>query len=253
MEDSSAATHLAAAFPNKRMGAALVEYRQRCGMSRRAVANESDIDSHRLKSYEQGRIRIPDRDLVTLAALYEVEVAELLPPRAPLDFDPQRSTLRVSGVVRKVQDPGAGSYAVLKEYLRIVYELRDTSRLERIPLREADLDALAEALGRKPKVIEQRLIELMDCSHSDAIAMRRVILRRRLVMPAAGLVIGAGVLGGLKLGNEADTSGGSKTEASVTNASSASADYEPVDDVDEVEIGTAIVIEQGDDEPTVRD
>ncbi len=290
MEQAAEGFSRTAGVPPGRVGAALAEQRQERGLTRRAAAERAGLDVRRLKDYELGRARIPDGALEQLSAAYEVPVAALLPARSTVRFDAERASLEVGALVRKVHDPGAGSYAVLKEYLDLVYELRNTSRLERIPLRDDDLDALADALGGEPEVIEQRLMELMDITHEEAMAMRRVILRRRLAMPAAGLMMSAGLLTGFEVTNAAGADGrvqavvhengtATATEPIVASGplptlpaddgeaddplpSAAAAEppapepapapppapEEPVDDVD---IGTAIVQEYGDEEPTV--
>ncbi len=287
MEQAAEGSSRTAGVPPERVGAALADQRRRRGLTRRAAAERAGLNARRLKAYELGRARVPDDDLERLAAAYELPATALLPTRSTVRFDTERSTLRVGDRVRRVDDIDSGSFGVLKEYLELVYELRNTSRLERIPLRDDDLDALARAFGPDSETIEQRLMDLMDITHDEAVAMRRVILRRRLAMPAAGLMMGAGVLTGFEWGNPAAAEG--RVEAVVVDGASTSAtepivasgplptdggadpalqpagtdeppapepppapEESPEPPAQDVDIGTAIVQEYGDPGPTVR-
>ncbi|MEZ5169343.1 MAG: helix-turn-helix transcriptional regulator [Acidimicrobiia bacterium] len=250
-------------LPDERVGAVLAAYRRAVCLSRRTVANESGLDGHRLKAYELGRSRITDSDLVKLAEVYRVDVEDLLPPRRAVEVDVDNALLRLGSTVRAVGDPDRDMTAVLREYLNAVYELRNTPPDRPLPLREEDLAALADALGHEPDVIETRLMDIMDCTRDEAASMRRLILRRRLVAPAAGLIMTAGLVGCMDVG--ATGGGGARGDDPEVEVEIGDAiviergDDEPTvrggDDAgtDEVEIGTAIVIERGDDEPTVRD
>ncbi|MCZ7531438.1 MAG: helix-turn-helix domain-containing protein [Acidimicrobiia bacterium] len=252
------------------MGAVLAAYRRAVCLSRRAVATESGVESRRLKAFETGRSRIPDADLTRLAAVYEVEVEELLPPRRSVEIDMEAATLQLGDAVHAVSDPeadrsGVGESDVLRKYLELLYELRNAPRSRPLPLRDDDLSALADALGREPAVIERRLMDLMDVSLEDAVSMRRLILRRRVAMPAAGLMLGAGIISGLQATSAADANGAGGPEQGVEIGDAIvieRGDDQPTvrggedDDTthdDDVEIGDAIVIERGDDEPTIRE
>ena len=52
---------------------------------------------------------------------------------------------------------GAGADGLLREYLAMIYELRNLPPGTRPPMREEDLAALADALGGTPEAIEARL------------------------------------------------------------------------------------------------
>jgi hypothetical protein len=89
---------------------------------------------------------------------------------------------------------------VLRSYLRVVYEMRDSKPGSRIPLRDRDLDALATALGSDPEFVETRLVELMDVTREEAAALRVALIRRRVLLPAASIALGASlVVGGAQL------------------------------------------------------
>ena len=84
---------------------------------------------------------------------------------------------------------------VLDHYIAFIRDMRGAAKLADLPLRDADLDALASALGGAPREIERRLIELIQCSRREARELRRVILRRQLVIPVAGMALGVGGIG----------------------------------------------------------
>lgn len=84
---------------------------------------------------------------------------------------------------------------VLDHYVEFIRELRGAGKLAQLSLREEDLDALASALGDTPREIERRLVELIECSRSEARRLRRAILKRQLVVPVAGFALGIGGLG----------------------------------------------------------
>ena len=61
--------------------------------------------------------------------------------------------------------------------------------------------------------IETRLIELMDVTRDEAAAIHATLLRRRLIVPAAGLVLGAGLFAGIskQLDHQISRSGATPT------------------------------------------
>jgi hypothetical protein len=72
------------------------------------------------------------------------------------------------------------------------------------------MDSLADALGATPDAIETRLVELMHVTRDEAAVIRAAMIRRRLVVPAAGIALGAGVLAGsMKLVDDGGSRGAS--------------------------------------------
>ena len=154
----------------------------------------------------------------------------LVPQRAtaPVKFEDQ--TLHVSGASRALRSNDPHADEVLKSYLGLLYELRDTSPGAWIPLRDEHLDSLADILGGDPDAIEHRLVELMDVDREEAAAMRAVLLRRKFVLPAVGIAMSAGLLGGgINLMNRGRADG----STSVASAHTASAP-------DGIAIGSAV-------------
>ena len=138
-----------------------------------------------------------------LADAYGCDVSSLLPNRdvAPVILEP--GYLRVGAASKTLRSDDPHPDEVLKGYLGLLYDMRSMKPGTRIPLRDPDLDALAEALGGTSDAIETRLIELMHVTRDEAATMTASLLRRRLVVPAAGIIFGAGLLtGAVKLTDE---------------------------------------------------
>ena len=149
-----------------------------------------------------------------LADAYGCDVASLLPNRdvAPVILEP--GYLRVGAASKTLRSDDPHPDEVLKGYLGLLYDMRSMKPGTRIPLRDPDLDALAEALGGTSDAIETRLIELMHVTRDEAATMTASLLRRRLVVPAAGIIFGAGLLtGAVKLTDEH----GSKAQTTPTS------------------------------------
>jgi hypothetical protein len=103
-------------------------------------------------------------------------VSELLPSREPLRFSSDLSSLAVGDSIRHLRNGHDEPEGLLREYLSMIYELRNLPPGSRVPLREPDLAALADALGGTPDAIEQRLMELIGSSREEAARLRAIIL-----------------------------------------------------------------------------
>lgn len=177
-----------------RTGERLRALRERRGISRAEAARNCGISRLQLMAYERGGRDVPDSVVAMLARLYGVSSGEVVPSRSPSRLHVGDDAL-VAGDNHYPLPADATPEEVLDHYLDFIRELRGSPNLDNLPLRDADLDALATALGDTPKQIEQRLIELIHCSKSEAHAIRMALLRKRLVVPAAGFVLGMGGMG----------------------------------------------------------
>jgi transcriptional regulator with XRE-family HTH domain len=160
---------------SKDTGRHLRQVRRKQGLSRSEVARSAGLTRRELAAYERGRIVIPESDLWCLAGSCGVDVNELLPGREPLKVGSGLSSLAMGDSIRRLRDP-APPDGLLREYLSMVYELRNLPPGSRVPLREPDLVALAEALGGTPGAIEARLVELIGASQEEAARLRAMIL-----------------------------------------------------------------------------
>lgn len=167
----------------KVLGRHLREVRRKQGLSRSEVARSAGLTRHELATYERGRSAIPESDLWCLAGSCGVGMNEILPEREPLRVSSGLSSLAMGDTIRRLRAPGQPD-GILCEYLSMIYTLRSLPPGSRVPFREPDLVALADALGGRPDAIEARLVELIGASHEEAARLRAMILPR-LSLPAA--------------------------------------------------------------------
>ena len=193
------------------------------------------LDAKHLRDYERGSAQIPEDVANRLAGEYGCDPSQLLPerPAASVILEPRRVSVGGASKALRSDDPHPDE--VLRGYLGLLYEIRSTKPGTEIPLRDKDLEALADALGGGRDAIETRLIELMDVTRDEAAAIRATLLRRRLIVPAAGLVLGAGLFTGIskQLDHQISQSGATpmSVRAAPTNG-------------DEVRISTAAFVGQ---------
>ena len=159
----------------KVVGRNLRQVRKQQGLSRSAVARSAGLTRRELVAYERGRVAVPESDLWCLAGSCGVDVGELLPSRDPLQISSDLSTIGIGDTVRRLRNPGEPD-GLLREYLSMIYELRNLPPGSRVPLRNSDLAALADALGGTPENIERRLVELIGASPAEAARLRAMIL-----------------------------------------------------------------------------
>ena len=158
----------------KHVGRQLRHVRRKQGLSRAEVARSAGLTRRELAAYERGRVEIPDSDLWCLAGSCGVDVAELLPQRNELRIDSDLSSLAIGDSIRHLREP-AEPDGLLREYLAMIYELRNLPPDSAIPLRESDLSTLADALGGTPEAIESRLVELIGVNRDEAARLRSMI------------------------------------------------------------------------------
>lgn len=192
---------------SRRLGAALHDARVTAGLSRRETAARAGCTTRQLRAFERGEAQPDDAQMERLALACSRSVGAIVPTRddAPVALADGRLQVGASSTSLRSDEPPTEE--VLRSYLGVVYEMRDSKPGARIPLRDRDLDALATALGSDPEVVETRLVELMDVTRDEAAAMRGALIRRRVLVPAASIALAAGmVAGGAKLvGNEDST------------------------------------------------
>ncbi len=159
----------------KEVGRQLRHVRRKQGLSRSEVARSAGLTRRELAAYESGRAEVPESDLWCLAGSCGVDVSELLPNRAPVKVSSDLSLLAIGDSIRYLRNP-VDDDEMLREYLAMIYELRNLPPGSRIPLRERDLMSLADALGGSPERIESRLVELIGMSQQEAARLRAMIL-----------------------------------------------------------------------------
>jgi transcriptional regulator with XRE-family HTH domain len=168
----------------ERVGMQLRELRVASGRKRHHVAAETGIRSRDLAAYEKGRGPIPAEHLERLAAVYDVSVDDLVPPRRGVSVDFDRRTFRISSTVRIMGEHEFTETELLREYLALLRAMRGNPPGTPVTLREDDLDRLAAALGGETHRIEARLIQLMNLTPDEAANLRARISPRN--HPATG-------------------------------------------------------------------
>ena len=215
---------------SRRLGAALHEARVTAGLSRRETAARAGCTTRQLRAFERGEAQPDDAQMERLALACSRPVGAIVPTRddAPVALADGRLHVGESSTSLRSDEPPTEE--VLRSYLGVVYEMRDSKPGARIPLRDRDLDALAVALGSDPEIVETRLVELMDVTREEAAAMRSALIRRRVLLPAASIALAAGVVaGGANLAAPGDST---TTRAAVQSPKSN----------DNIAIGTAATV-----------
>lgn len=182
--------------PPRRLGVLLLERRLAAGTTIDELAARSGgrYRVSDLIDVEQGRRFLADDTVAELARLYQVDVSTVVPARSVLVVDLDAGSLGVDHEVLSLPD-GGDLDTVLDRYLALLHLLRGTRPGTRLPLREADLDALAMALEGSVTQIERRLAALMLAGGGRQYPS----LRERLAVPAAGLLVGLTTVGALVL------------------------------------------------------
>ena len=75
--------------------------------------------------------------------------------------------------------------------------LRNSAPGDPLALRTVDIIALAGALGSDRDEIEQRIAEVLGCSRAEAHACTTSCLRRKVILPVAGLAAGMAAFAGV--------------------------------------------------------
>ncbi len=172
--------------PQRRLGALLADRRELYGytvadMARRSMGRFTEAD---LEAIESGTVRLDDGTIEALGLLYEFNST---PPTQ------QRSRL----IIADDEDVGPGPdefdddlvVAVLQRYVALLYLLRNRPVGEALPLRGDDTAMLASAFNRTEEDIVVVLERIMS-QDTALVGEQAERMRRRLVVPAAGLLVG---------------------------------------------------------------
>lgn len=173
------------AIPPRRLGRALRTARRACRLRRGAVAAELGVSRQRLIAWERGDERVSEIVAARFVALYGDALTTLVPERQPLRLELGR--IEVGGKIRILASQARDD--VLGSYVELLTALRQSKAGKVVPLRTADLQALADALGRDVVDVEARIVELLHCTGEEA-AVLHAEMRRRLLVPVAGLAVG---------------------------------------------------------------
>ena len=179
------------AMPPERLGALLRAARKRCGFTRKHAAAAAGTTASKLRAYERGDHPVPAGVCAQLAECYGDDLTAHVPLRVPPKIESNQITI---GEARR--PIGTDPDDVLAGYVDIVHRLRDTAPGDPLALRTADIVALAGALGSDHTVIERRISEVLGCSRAEAGRLHHELLRRKVILPVAGLAAGMAAFAG---------------------------------------------------------
>ena len=190
--------HRTGLVPPRRLGALLSGARANNRLTLEEIVERSDgaFSLATLASVERGTTYVTESELRWLAELYGIETSRLVPSRSQLVIDLDDGVMSVPDHRRVKVGKEAGRQEVLTRYLAMVYAMRNIEPGTHITLRLDDLDVLGAALHLRPADAAADLEILMADPH-DAVSNRKALLQRKLLVPAAGVLvalIGAGAL-----------------------------------------------------------
>jgi transcriptional regulator with XRE-family HTH domain len=197
-----------------RLGTLLRAARRQHGMTRRDVASRVDTTPSALRRYERGDEPVPPSLVSQLAECYGEDLAAQFATRAPLQID--TNTISVGDRTESLSS--TDTEAVLSTYVAIVARLRRSQPGAPIALRADDVVALSSALGQPAGDVEQRIVDILGCTAQEAHSLHAEMLRRKLVVPVAGLVAGLAVVTGVGVGmaNAGASSGSTRPPTTVS-------------------------------------
>jgi transcriptional regulator with XRE-family HTH domain len=181
------------AIPPERIGELLHAARKRRGWKRRQAAAVAHITPELLGEYEKGLQPVPADVCARLAECYGANLTAHMPTRVPAEVN---ADWLVVGEHRLPRIHGT-TEEVVREYAQIVQKLRNAKPGEPLPLRATDLVVLGTALESDAATIAKRVAEILECSVDEARALHREMLRRKVVLPVAGLAASIVALAGV--------------------------------------------------------
>jgi len=195
------------AMPPERLGALLRSARKRSGMNRKHAAAVAGTTAAKLRSYERGDKPVPPAVCARLAEAYGDDLTAHVPLRVPPQIDADRVTIGDDH-----QTVGAGADDVLAGYIDIVRRLRNRGAGDPLALRTVDIVALAGALGAEREVIEAQIAKVLGCSATEARRLHGELLRRKVIVPVAGLAAGMAAFAGVAYAVESPTPSGTNIQ-----------------------------------------
>lgn len=219
--------------PPRRLGSMLSKARSARGLTLSDLAEHADgrFSLGQLASIERGTVSLNDDGLRNVVSLYGVEAGTLIPDRSRLVVDLDEGLLRVADTERRLDlsslRPGATissatRHDVLSRYLSMVYTMREMAPGSKLSLRVEDLDVLGTTLRVGTSALNADLVALMS-EVDGSVAWRTQLLRRRVLIPAAGILVafcGASAL--LMIQGDGSTPAGAETPTAVVTTAAPS-------------------------------
>ncbi len=204
--------------PSWRLGSLLRRQREAAGRTVDQVAGGSPTWSAAdLLAIEHGDANLTDGDILAVVELYGVDPDELLPGRHELVVDLDQCELAAAGHTQALAGTAPTADEVLASYLSLVYTLRSATPGTPLSLRQGDLDVLSRALALATPEVEHRLRDLM-VEPATEIHRRSSLLRARVLLPAAGVLVALCVGGALVVSSQSSSSPTPKPAARIGTA-----------------------------------
>ncbi len=185
--------------PPGRLGALLSGRRQASGLTLDAVADHSDgtFTVEELALVESGTIVLADDEVTRVTTLYGVDLRELSAQRAMLEIDRTEGRVQIGERAERFR-PADNDREIMTSYLALVYRVRGMEPGQILPARVGDLTVLATIFGTSPDEVHRALDDLMVNSVGH-LRTRHTMLRRRVIVPAIGVLVAVTAIGGLLL------------------------------------------------------
>lgn len=187
-------------IPPRRLGGLLSDARARRGLTLEEAAAMSDgrFSLSMLSSIERGSRTVTDHDARVLASIYGLEATSLVPSRSRLIVDLGEGVLAVDDRTTRIGRTMPARDEVLARYLTMVYSMRHVEPGSPLVLRVDDLDVLGRALRVGSQTLAADLDALM-ANPRDLLGWRSRVLKRRVLIPAAGVLVALMGVGALVL------------------------------------------------------
>lgn len=150
-----------------------------------------------LELLEAGRVGVADHDVEAAAALYGIDLRPSIRGHAELIIDRSEGTLAIGDATRRFA-PNDDDRDVMIRYLSLVYRLRNSAPGHVLPARNGDLDVLAQVFSSTPEQVRLALEDLM-LHHAPTLRETHRQLRRRVAVPAIGVLVALTAVGALVL------------------------------------------------------
>ncbi len=190
--------------PPARLGALLLSARVNADLSLQQLRDRSGgrFCVGDLELLEAGRVAIADHDVEAAAALYGIDLRQSIRGHAELIIDRSEGKLAI-GESQGRFTPNDDDRDVMIRYLSLVYRLRSSAPGHVLPARNGDLDVLAQVFSSTPEQVRLALEDLM-LHHAHELRETHGLLRRRVVVPAIGVLVALTAVGALVLMGRSD-------------------------------------------------
>jgi hypothetical protein len=203
--------------PAWRLGDLLRTERERSGRTiEQLAAAGPGFAVHDLAAVEAGARPLDDHELDQVLARYGVERHDLVPDRNELVVDLDHHELAAAGHTQPLAGTQPTPDEVLGTYLTLLYTLRASSPGTPLRLRQADVDVLARALALAVSEVQHRLEDLMSDPDPAVVHQRARVLRARVLLPAAGVLVAMCVGGALVVSTRSSSNDTQNSRATTT-------------------------------------